>query len=217
MTGNRVEIFQQILKEIETRKTKDRAFVAGVNGIDCSGKSMFAESFEKFLVSRGLETQLISIDEFHNPVAYRYSGNTQIENYYNNSFNINTIIEKLMSKIKRGANYSIKLPVLNWQTDEYDTEKEYTFNQNTIVIFEGVFLFRKELSTHIDYKVFLEITFQESKRRAKIRDSEASLRKYEEKYLPAQKRYLDEFPPAETADLIIDNSNWEYPVVKLHR
>jgi len=213
----KLPIFEKILKEIETRKKKDRAFVIGISGIDCSGKSMFVESFEKCLISRGFETQLISIDDFHNPKVYRYSGKNQIENYYNKSFDIKTIVEKLLIQVHEKSSYSTRLTVLNWQTDKYDTEKEFTFNQNTIVIFEGVFLFRKELSPYIDYKVFIEITFEESKRRAKIRDSEETFRKYEGTYLPAQRRYLDEFPPSETADMIIDNSNWEYPGVKLHR
>jgi len=214
MIDSRTSIFKKILKETETRKKKDRAFVIGVNGIDCSGKSMFADSLEKYLASMGFETQFISIDDFHNPAAYRYSGKNQSDNYYNRSFNINNIIEKLLTQINRKISYQVKLPVLNVQTDKYDTEKGYTFNQNTIVVFEGVFLFRKELSPYIDYKVFLEITFEECKRRAKIRDSQASLEKYEEKYIPAQKRYLNEYPALKTADMIIDNSNWEYPVVK---
>ncbi len=213
----KLPVFEKILKEIEARKKRDRAFVIGINGIDCSGKSVFAESFEKFLISRGFETQLVSIDDFHNPRAYRYSGKDQIENYYNKSFDIKTIVEKLLAQVHKKSSYSTRLTVLDWQTDKYDIEKEFSFNQSTIVIFEGVFLFRKELSPYIDYKVFIEITFEESKRRAEIRDSEETLRKYEEKYLPAQRRYLDEFPPSEASDMIVDNSDWEFPRITLSR
>ena len=74
--------------------------------------------------------------------------------------------------------------------------KSYSFDQNTIIIFEGVFLFRKELSPYIDYKIFLDISFEESKNRAKTRDvpvyGEEILTMYEEKYLPSQRRYLEE-------------------------
>jgi uridine kinase len=82
------------------------------------------------------------------------------------------------------------------------------------VIFEGVFLFRKELAPYLDYKVFLDIPFEASKIRAKVRDSQASIDKYNIKYLPAQEKYLKEYPPSKVADIIIDNSNWEYPVIK---
>ena len=40
-----------------------------------------------------------------------------------------------------------------------------------------------------------------------------SKEKYDNKYLPAQKKYLTEFQPSETANIIIDNSKWEYPKV----
>jgi len=38
--------------------------------------------------------------------------------------------------------------------------------------------------------------------------------KYDSKYLPAQSRYLEEYPPEKTADMVIDNSEWEYPRLK---
>jgi len=217
MTDNRTLIFEKILEKIEARNNKDRAFVIGITGIDCSGKSHFANSLNSFLISKDFKTQLISIDDFHNPSSYRYSGVNQADNYFNRSFNISTIIEKLLIPIHESKSCMVSLPILNLETDEYDTEKELVFNHNTIVIFEGVFLFRKELSSYIDYKVFLEITYEESKHRAKIRDSKADLNKYDEKYLPAQRRYLYEYPPSETADIVIDNSEWEHPLSKMIR
>jgi uridine kinase len=109
------------------------------------------------------------------------------------------------------------LTVLDWKTDKYEIEKEFSFHQDTIVIFEGVFLFRKDLSPYIDYKIFIEIPFEESLRRAKTRDIKEVFEKYNEKYLPAQKRYLEEYPPSETADMIIGNSDWENPKIKTLR
>jgi hypothetical protein len=37
------------------------------------------------------------------------------------------------------------------------------------------------------------------------------------KYLPAQRRYIEEYPPPQTADMMIDNFNWEYPAIKYIR
>jgi len=212
--GRKTPIFEKILDEINSRKRKNKAFVVGITGIDCSGKTKFAESLEQFLIVRNYGTQLISLDDFHNPRVYRYSGEDQIENYYNKSFDIDTVIKKLLIPLNQKGIFSTRLTVLDWKTDKYEIEKEFSFHQDTIVIFEGVFLFRKELSPYIDYKILIDIPFEESLSRAKARDSKAVLKKYDEKYLPAQKRYLDEYPPLKTADIIIDNSNWEYPKVK---
>lgn len=213
-------IFEKILEEINRRKQKDQAFVLGINGIDGAGKTKFAEAFEEFLISKNYETQIIPIDDFHNPQVFRYAGENQAENYYNRSFDTKRIVEELLVPLRQNSIFSTRLTVLDWHTDKYDIEREFSFNQNTIVIFEGVFLFRKELSLYIDYKIFIEVPFEESKRRAWIRDAHVTqeeLKKYDEKYLPAQRKYLDKFPPSKVADMIIDNSDWEYPRVTFLR
>jgi hypothetical protein len=32
--------------------------------------------------------------------------------------------------------------------------------------------------------------------------------------VPAQLKYLKEYPPSKAADIVIDNANWEYPTIK---
>jgi len=214
----RLFIFEDILKKIKRKKDETKAFVIGITGIDTSGKTKFAEAFEKFLTFKNYKTQIINLDDFHNPQKIRYAEINQADNYYNKSFDIKTIVKKLLIPIHQKSNSSIKLNLLDLHTDQYDIEKEFIFDRNTIIIFEGVFLFRKEFSPYIDYKIFIDVSFRESKNRARVRDvpiyGEEVLKKYDEKYLPAQKKYLDEFSPLEVADLIIDNNNWEYPKIK---
>ena len=218
MIDNKLVIFKRILEEIRGRKERDKPFVIGITGIDTSGKTRFAELFETFLLSAGLKTQLIKLDDFHNPKKIRYSGDDQADNYYHKSFDLKTITEKLLKPVKQKISYSVKLVLLDLLTDKYEVEKTYSFDKDTIIIFEGVFLFKAELSPYIDFKIFLDVPFEEVKKRAKERDvpiyGEGVLIKYDSKYLPAQRRYLNEFPPERTADLIIDNLDWEHPKIR---
>jgi len=213
----RLLIFEKIIQEIQRKKDKNRPFVVGISGIDGAGKTSFAELFERYLVTDNDETQAIHLDDFHNPKAIRYAGADQADNYFNRSFNINLVVEKLLKPMSKKKTFSTRMTLLDWHTDKYDTVRKYAFGQNTIVVFEGVFLFRKELAPYIDYKIFLNIPFGESKRRARIRDADTDTNKYDEKYLPAQSRYLEEYPPEKTADMVIDNSEWEYPRLKYTR
>ena len=217
----RVPIFNTILAGVKSRKRKDKAFVVGITGIDTSGKTNFAEGFAEFINSQGCGTQLIRLDDFHNPKKIRYAGANQADNYYHKSFDIVTITQRLLVPIREQGKLSTKLILLNLNTDKYEIEKDYSVTEDTIVIFEGVFLFRKELSKYLDYKIFLNIPFEESKNRAIIRDipiyGEEIMKRYDEKYLPAQRKYLEEYPPLQLADIIIDNSNWEYPITRYCR
>jgi uridine kinase len=221
--NKRQSVFEAVLKQVATRKRKDKAFIVGITGIDCSGKTSFAESLEKFLVSRGINTQLLHLDDYHNPMAYRYSSEDQAHNYFNKSFNIGKIVDELLIPIQQKKAFTTRLTLLNVETDKYEVEKEYSINPDTIVIFEGVFLFRKEFSPYLDLKIFLDISFEECIQRAWKRDSEDFSqrygdieevnKRYEGKYIPAQRKYLAEYPPADTADLIIDNTDWEHPKI----
>ena len=217
LSDQRLPIFETIWHEMQKRKTNQRAFVTGITGIDNSGKSEFAKAFEKYLTEKGCKMQPVHLDDFHNLKSIRYSGDNPAENYYFNGFDINTIVEMLLIPIHQNKSFSITLKHLDRDTDQYETEKEYVFDPDTIVLFEGVFLFREEFSPYIDYNIFLDISPEESKRRAEIRDVPIHgieiLERYDEKYLPAQKKYLERFPPEVYADMIIDNTDFNNPKI----
>jgi phosphoglycolate phosphatase len=210
----RLQVYEKIIETTLEKKQKAKPFIIGINGIDGAGKTTFVNGLESYLKNRNLPTQVIQLDDFHNLQSIRYAGKDQPDNYYHRSFNIDLIIVKLLEPLRKKQGLSLKLKTLDWQTDRYDNERKYNINQNTIVIFEGVFLFRKELAPYIDLKVFLDISLKESKRRATIRDPKADVKKYNTKYLPAQAKYLKEYPPSKVADIIIDNTNWENPKFK---
>jgi phosphoglycolate phosphatase-like HAD superfamily hydrolase/uridine kinase len=207
----RLTIFERVLEEIDRSKSENRLFIVGITGIDNSGKTVFTGALADYLKERNRKVQVVRLDDFHNPREVRYAGNDQPDNYFNRSFNIQAIIDNLLLPARRQGKHTTKLKLLNLDTDRYEIEKEYSFDNDTIVLFEGVFLFRKELAPYIDYRIYLDITFEESKKRAAERDTSAVIKKYDVKYLPAQGKYLEEYPPEKTADIIIDNSNREYP------
>ncbi len=209
----RLPIFEKITGEIDTRKPKDRPFIVGISGIDGSGKTMFTRALASYMVEHKRRIQVIHLDDFHNPREVRYAGEDQAENYYHRSFDIQKIIDNLLIPARRKGKHTVTLTLLDLDTDKSEIKKEYSFDSDTIILFEGVFLFREELAPYIDYNIYLDIPFEESRKRARERDARAVLEKYDTKYLPAQAKYLEEYPPKDTADMIIDNSNWEYPRV----
>ena len=209
-------IFENILNEIKKRKQKNRAFVLGINGIDGSGKTEFAKNFKKFLLSQKINAQIIHIDDFCNSKSIRHSGNDQVYNCFYKTFKIDYIVKNLLIPIQENSDFTTDLTLLDLDTDKYEIKKKYTCDKRTIIIFEGVYLFRKEFISYIDYKIFLDISLNECIKRVKSRDGKDIIKKLNKKYLPAQCKYMKEFLPLEIADMIVNNFDWDSPKIKIN-
>lgn len=81
--------------------------------------------------------------------------------------------------------------------------------QDGIVIVEGVFLQRPELEGQFDLTVYIdvpeEIRLQRVLRRdGYIGDAKAIEEKYERRYFPAERFYVEKCRPEECADFVVD-------------
>ena len=213
-------IFDKIILDINKAKLDGKTFVIGINWIDWSWKTEFTKQFSDYLIQKWYKTQIIHLDDFHNPKKVRYAWEIpEYEKYFNQSFDCETIVKELLEQVKKWSKINKKLKLLNLETDEYDLEKEYGIDLDTIVLFEWVFLFRDEFIDFLDYKVLIDIPFNLSKVRAKIRNcklTDDDLKSYDIKYVPAQERYFNNFKPKEIANMLIDNENFESPKVVKH-
>ena len=85
------------------------------------------------------------------------------------------------------------------------------------MLIEGVLLFRPALMEYFDAKIYLDIPFEEVLRRAAERDvpqyGDAILDKYVRKYIPVQRKYIEEWKPQENADILICNEDYRRPVI----
>jgi uridine kinase len=210
-----------ILNEILNKKRDNTPFIIGINGIDASGKTQFTIKLEKFLTFHSVEVQVIHLDDFQNPKRIRYVGSDEPLNYYQKSFDFNLLRKKLLQPIQQGQSLSFRMTHLDIITDTYSIEKIYKIGNDSVVILEGVFLFRPELIGFLDYKIFLDISFEEAKKRIIDRDvirfGNEVIEKIDRKYHPAQRKYLHECKPKEVADMVINNMDWSNPIITQHR
>jgi len=68
----------------------------------------------------------------------------------------------LLKPVRENGKVSAKLTLLDLETDKTNVVKNYSITPDTVAIFEGVFLFRKELAPYLDYKLYLDISFEEA-------------------------------------------------------
>ncbi|MCJ7604892.1 MAG: hypothetical protein MUO19_02515 [Dehalococcoidales bacterium] len=216
ISDHRLAVYHKLLAEISENKLPASPFVIGITGIDCAGKSLFTDGFEIFLRSNGLKTQVIRLDDFHNPRKIRHSGDKRDELYYERvkqgySFNFTRIVEELLLPVRINGELKTRLRGVDYLNDTENIERAYTVSPETVVILEGVFLFLDIISPYIDYTVYLDISPDECRERARSRDPEEVFRNYDRKYIRASEEYLAEYPPASHADIIIDNTDWNHP------
>ncbi len=213
-------IFAHILGAVLEQKSPEVPFVVGINGIDGSGKTSIASKFTSFLDDQGQSVQAIHIDDFHNPKAIRYAGDRpEPEKYFHQSFNLQALIDGVLAPIRQSMGLQRTLSLLDLETDQFDLERTYAITPDTIVVFEGVFLFRPELLPFLDYRVLVDIPFEASKERAVLRSPHLTaddLVAYDQKYLPAQRQYFEACRPHEVADLVIDNASFQVPKIILN-
>jgi phosphoglycolate phosphatase len=189
--------------------------VIGINGVDTSGKTTLASELVTYLTHRGIHTIFISADDFHNTRAVR-SADSSPEAYIKYAFNTSkmfTVIRDLKQNPQK-----MTVDLLDLDTDAYTNQKVFDVTDDTVIIVEGVMLFRSPLNELFDYRIFLDITFDEVLNRARERDvpkyGDAFLQRYIDRYIPAQKLYLNEYNPKENSQLVIDNNDFLKPVIR---
>ena len=87
------------------------------------------------------------------------------------------------------------------------------------LVVDGLFLHRRELEGLWDFTVFLDVPFEATAARMAVRDGSHPDPEHPSmaRYVQAQRRYFAERAPWERADLVVDNSDVERPVVTAPR
>ena len=213
----RDNLIRQIIKRILAIKTSYPIKVA-IDGVDAVGKTTFANELAKELRRKKIKVIRASLDCFHNPKKIRYKkGNNSPVGYYYDSFNYKALINQLLKPLGKNGSYRYKTKVFNYLTDKKVETKSLKADKNSILIFDGVFLFRKELIKYWDYKIFIHADFKETLKRAVKRErdqyylgnKQQIISKYKTRYISGQRIYLQRVKPRKLADIIIDNNSFK--------
>jgi len=187
--------------------------VVGISGIDGSGKSSLAKHIEEYLAQRGIPTAQISLDDLLHPKPIRHKNKDQVQGYFEDNFDYASLIGCIIDPAHKTAHFKTSYPILNLETDQI-TACHLEFNGPGILIIEGVFLFRKELREQFDFKIWIDIDFEDAMIRIlkRSRDQryggvDAIRKRYETRFFPTQRFHLDRDQPANVADFIFISSH----------
>ena len=216
------EVFSQLVALICAVERPHPVRVA-IDGVDAAGKTTLADELVPLLEKRDRPLIRASIDGFHNPQKIRYRrGADSPEGYYRDSFNYEVLRQDLLIPLGPGGDRNYRRAAFNFEKDAPVEATWYEAPPNAILLFDGVFLLRPELVHYWDYSIFIAVEFNVSVPRAVLRDAMNSGRKwdtnacrelYERRYVPGQQLYFKEAKPKSQASIIIDNNDFQDPVI----
>lgn len=201
------DLIKTIVAFIENR---DIAIV-GIDGLGGSGKSTLAENVAEVLSYKGINNVVLHLDDFIFPRSVRYNDNySQWLCYYNLQWRYDYLRNEIIHPLKTDGVIDRKIEIYDNDCDVYKTES-LKISGKAIVIIEGVFLQREELTGVFDYVVYVDvpesIRLQRVLKRDKYIGSEKDItQKYVDRYFPAEQYYVDRYSPSVKADWVCDNS-----------
>lgn len=216
------ESLLNVISENILKIEKETPVLIGINGVDASGKTFFADELANNISEKtNRHIVKISIDGFHNTEEKRYEkGRNSPEGYQYDSFNFNVFEEEVLKSLNFNPPYFMPV-IFDYKMNTPVERKPEKVDTDEIILIEGIFLFQKGLLSYFDYTIFLDVSFdvvvsraiERSDEKEHIGGREAVIEKYQKRYISGQKLYLEEAKPKEIADMIINNNDFENPMI----
>jgi uridine kinase len=218
------EIFQQIEFNInEIQNQKITPIRIAINGVEGTGKTVFAEKLNAFLNSKKNISYHISIDGFHNLREIRHKqGSDSAVGYYEDAYNEDVFVNQVLISSQNNPP-TILEKYHDLETDLILDNSPIIIQSNSIIISDGAYLFKPIYLPHWDLKLYLKTDFEIAMQRGVQRDKELlggienAYIKYLHRYHLASKIYIDNYDPISKADMVIDNTDFNNLIFQLPR
>jgi uridine kinase len=212
----RVVTLEQLAISVVDMARKSRgaqATIVGISGIDGSGKTYIAARIGEQLESHGIRTAVISLDPWHTSRAERLAPQDSARVFYERAFRWSEFFAMLLDPLARLGSIDRTLEVRRIDDDSLFL-KRYNFRDVTMVLVEGIFLFRREYMDRYDVRIWIDCGFQTALARAYARNQEQLSRpdlerEYAEVYFAAQRLHFERDCPRRAANLIVPNDAGE--------
>ena len=188
----------------------------GIDGVDGSGKTTFANHLSDVLQTAGRKVVRVSVDDFHNVRAIRYRrGRYSPEGFWRDAFDYDRLRADVLEPLGPGGSRRYRPAAHDLASDEVLDPPYEVAPPGAVLVVDGLFLHRDELADAWDLSVFLEVPFNVTTKRMAQRDgtspdpSHASVRRY----IAAQQIYFEACSPQQRADFVIDNTLLDAPRV----
>ncbi len=176
-------------------KEKNKAVIA-IDGKCGAGKSTLAQWLQEVFAHN---CSTIHMDDFYLPLSLRTEerlnepgGNIHYERFRKE------VLPYLHGK--QGFSYGV------FDCSIMDIKGQVLIKPSSIMIVEGSYSLREEFRQYYDYRIFLDISEEEQRKRLIIRNGITRFEDFEKKWIPMENYYFDKLSVKECCDMIINNS-----------
>jgi uridine kinase len=213
---------QQVLSGLADRILAlrlDHPTRVGIDGHSAAGKTTLADELADTLRQRTARPVLrVTLDHFKRHVDLRtqYPAGSP-ENYYFEMFDVDAIRDELLVPLGPGGNRSYRSQIMDFSGRTPVDSGIQVSPDDAILVADSGFLQKPALARYWDLRVYLHIEVADVAHRGTIRDqafmgsAEAAAERYRTYYIPGELLYLAEARPAEHADIVIDNRDFNAP------
>jgi uridine kinase len=208
--GARDELLSCLAEAVGAAKIAHPTRVA-IDGVPAAGKTTLADELAVVLRAQGREVIRSTIEGFLTPRSVRHPWGDSAEGRYNHSTDLDALHRVLLDPLGPDGDRRIQQAVYDKVTDMALSPPVTTVAIDAVLLFDGVFLLRKELFDRWDLRIFVSASFEKTLARARIRDQTPLIsaneveQRYRSRYVTSQQFYFETIRPAEHADIIVYN------------
>jgi uridine kinase len=201
-----------------------------IDGRSGAGKSTLGDELAAMIRGRGRATIQASIDDFHGLWVDKHNRRfLTAETFYSGAYDYETLRSLVLGPLGPGGTRRYRARWHDGWNEGAIDEPERVAPDDAVLLVEGVFLLRPELDEYWDMRIFVEIDVAQTLERGVERDLTLEepaaresrraerVRVYEERYIPAEERYLLEVDPVGRADVVLDNRVLDAPRMVVRR
>src|SRR5699024_10712417 len=139
-TEYRINLISKLTTEILHLKS-DFVLRVGIDGVDGSGKTIFADELTKALKAVGASVIRASVDGFHNPRETRYKrGRLSPEGFYLDSYNYSSLKQNLLDPLSLNGTGLYHTAMFDHKIDKAVDVPLEQAHVGDILIFDGIFI-----------------------------------------------------------------------------
>ncbi|MEU2998153.1 uridine kinase [Streptomyces sp. NPDC006995] len=190
--------------------------LVGIDGFTTAGKTSFGHELAARMAESGRPVLRATLDDFKNPWKDRHLYDRESgEGYYRNAYDYASAKRLLLDPARSPEAASCALCSIDPLTQETHAADTTPLAPDSVLIVDGVFAFRPEIDAYWDVRIWMDVDAELSVRRGAERDQDWAGPDAEaihrDRYLVAERLYLDEVDPLPRMDVIVDNTDFARP------